>query len=142
MPITEQTEKQRKLWILDAIDQRITVKKLEDTVYELNGWKTNIQSRQLKGNHSWFNLGDSQYLPTMDYFVFICGNHDTFYLIPKIEMFKLAKVTTENIIDKRPQFNINVKTHQYLSGKDQLPILDHYQNWKPIEKIVISPLSH
>jgi hypothetical protein len=129
MPITAQTEKQRRLWILDAIDSGITVKKVDDTVYNLNGKSVNIQARKLNGSRSWFNLGDREYLPTMDYFVYICGNHKTFYSIPRVEMYKLAKVTTENATDKRPQFHINVRTHEYLTGKDVLPIAKHYQKW-------------
>lgn len=129
MPITVQTEKQRRLWILDAIDRGITVKKVDDTVYTMNGKATNIQARKVDGNRSWFNLGDREYLPTMDYFVYICGTHKTFYSIPRVEMFKLAKVTTENATDKRPQFHINVRGHEYLTGRDVLPIAKHYQNW-------------
>jgi hypothetical protein len=120
----------RKQWILDAIDRYIIVRKVNDTVYELNQKKVNIQARKVKNNISWFNLGDAKYLPTMDFFVYICGDAKVFYNIPKIEMFRLAKVTTQNITDTRPQFNINIKTHHYLSGNtENEPIKKFYQKW-------------
>jgi len=130
MPITPQTERQRRLWILDAIERGVVVKKIGDTVYSLDGKSVNIQSRKLNGTRSWFNLGDREYLPTLDYFVYICGSHEKFYNIPRLEMFRLAKVTTENSTDKRPQFHINVRGHEYLTGKEVLPIDKYYQNWE------------
>jgi hypothetical protein len=134
MPTNSASDSERDEWLYGQAEGRRqftieAIPKSHNTVYLVNGKRTNVKYSQVVGKRARFALGNT-FLKKQDVFVFICESHEHFYAINRAEMNWLANRTTRDSSYGLPEFNINVKTDEYYSGHRVFPIGQYRDNWE------------
>lgn len=141
MPTTPLAEAKRLEWLKKAGAKGLVFEKVDHyllpgkrgvrkvstqgSVYSTRGILVNIKYAV----DDWQAIGNNA-LDNIDIFVFICGEPDVFYSIPREEMRKLIELTPSNNYDKRKEFHIYPSSHTYYApGGVNLDISRFYHDW-------------
>ena len=96
------------------------------SIYDVNGKKTNVHFASPRPDGTfWFSVGLT-YLESIDYFVWICGQAEDYYVIPRKKMKELA-VGWFSPKSERSHFRIDSKNHEYITVKKTC-ISEFYRN--------------
>jgi hypothetical protein len=105
------------MWLENAKKLGYEIFRENDTVYLVNGRRTNIKYSEIHSGKAWFSVGNN-YLESIDIFVFLCASHELFYTIPRDEMNRLAKLTTIESTFGLPEFHIDPESNRYMPGSN------------------------
>jgi len=119
--------RERDRWLSYAQSQGFVVKRVSQYVYEINGKKVNIKFTNPRPNKSfWFNTTPKR-LMEMEFFVWLCGKAEDYYVIPREKMRQL--IDSGNWLDRRwsyPTFSFKCHNHKYLPAN--LDVSVYYRN--------------
>ena len=130
-------ENEREKLLFDLEKKGLTVKTLRYCVFKINDHKVNIKYNGNINPYSryWFHVTPN-YLGIMDFFIFICGDSEDYYVIPCKDMNEFVSRPGHSIdkIYGYPNFTLDLKMHRYLPGNgEKLDISYYYKNYSLLQ---------
>lgn len=120
---------EREKWLSQRLNESFSVERICNFVYmikdnklEKNANKTNIKFAKLRRDESfWFNITPNR-LQEMDFFVWLCGTAEDYYVIPNQKMRQLVDANAGKWMFKKlnyPEFCFTTN-HEFLPAKQDV----------------------